>query len=52
MDVEDFVEMTKKFTESIARTPTLNTLSVDAKREETVLQKSPADAGTFEKVRC
>ncbi|KAI7810756.1 putative wolframin [Triplophysa rosa] len=49
VDVEDFVEMTKKFTESIVCTPTLSTLSVDANKEKTVLQKSPADAATFEK---
>lgn len=43
VDVEDFVEMTKKFNENIACTATLN---VDANRE-----KSPADTATFEKVK-
>ncbi|XP_059409740.1 wolframin [Carassius carassius] len=46
VDVEDFVEMTKKFTEGIACTPTLKTSSVDAKGEEKMLRKS--DVATFE----
>lgn len=45
VDVEDFVEMTKKFTEGIACTPTLKTSGVDAKEEE-MLRKS--DVATFE----
>ncbi|KAK7162044.1 hypothetical protein R3I94_004638 [Phoxinus phoxinus] len=45
VDAEDFVEMTKKFTEGIACTPTQSTSSVDAKGEET-LRKS--DAASFD----
>ncbi|ROI15979.1 Wolframin [Anabarilius grahami] len=44
VDVEDFVEMTKQFTEGISCTPTLSTSSVDAKGE--ILRKS--DAATFD----
>ncbi|KAL0204045.1 hypothetical protein M9458_002063, partial [Cirrhinus mrigala] len=47
VDVEDFVEMTKKFTEGIAGTPTQRTSGVDAKREEEMFSKS--DVATFEK---
>lgn len=50
VDVEDFVEMTKKFTENISRTPTLSTLSIDANREETERIRH-ADTATFQKVR-
>ncbi len=50
VNVEDFVEMTKKFTEGIACTPTLRTSGVDAKGEEKTLRKS--DEATFEMVRC
>lgn len=46
VDVEDFVEMTKKFTEGIACTPTPRTSGVDAKEEEKTLRKS--DVATFE----
>ncbi|XP_067298897.1 wolframin [Pseudorasbora parva] len=46
VDVEDFVEMTKKFTEGIACTPTQSTPSVDAKGEQEALRKS--DAATFD----
>ncbi|RXN18552.1 wolframin-like protein [Labeo rohita] len=47
VDVEDFVEMTKKFTEGIACTPTQRTSGADAKREDETLRKS--DVATFEK---
>jgi len=47
VDAEDFVEMTKKFTEGIACTPTQSTSSVDAKGGET-LRKS--DAASFDTV--
>lgn len=50
VDVEDFVEMTKKFTEGIACTPTPRTSGEDAKEEEKMLRKS--DVATFEMVRC
>lgn len=50
VDVEDFVEMTKKFTEGIACTPTLRTSGIDAKAQEETLRKS--DVATFEMVRC
>uniref|UniRef100_A0A8C1IUS7 Wolfram syndrome 1a (wolframin) n=1 Tax=Cyprinus carpio TaxID=7962 RepID=A0A8C1IUS7_CYPCA len=46
VDVEDFVEMTKKFTEGIACTPTPRTSGEDAKEEEKMLRKS--DVATFE----
>ncbi|XP_016410993.1 wolframin-like [Sinocyclocheilus rhinocerous] len=46
VDVEDFVEMTKKFTEGIAYAPTLRTSGVDATGEEKTLSKS--DVATFE----
>ncbi|XP_016347352.1 wolframin [Sinocyclocheilus anshuiensis] len=49
VDVEDFVEMTKKFTEGIACAPTLRTSGVDATGEEKTLSKS--DVATFEMER-
>ncbi|XP_051561188.1 wolframin isoform X1 [Myxocyprinus asiaticus] len=49
VDVEDFVEMTKKFTEGIGCTPTVSTAGVDAKRKEDTLRKSPGDGATFDK---
>ncbi len=50
VNVEDFVEMTKKFTEGIACTPTQRTSGVDAKVKEKTLRKS--DVATFERVKC
>nr|XP_695252.5 wolframin [Danio rerio] len=47
VDVEDFVEMTKKFTEGISRTPTLSPSGVYANEEEGILHKS--DVARFDK---
>lgn len=44
------MEMTKKFTEGIACTPTPRTSGVDAKVKEKMLRKG--DVATFERVRC
>ncbi|XP_051993919.1 wolframin-like isoform X2 [Xyrauchen texanus] len=49
VDLEDFVEMTKKFTEGIGCTATASSAGVDAKRNEDTLRKSPGDGATLDK---
>ncbi|XP_055061746.2 wolframin [Misgurnus anguillicaudatus] len=49
VDMEDFVEMTKKFTASMVRTPTRSTSGIDVDMEENALPKSPCEAAQFDR---